>query len=113
MGGTVGLEFKNAYKLQRVAQQKTLGILRIEVLSSQVRMNHENFEALIVSSTFWKSPKETQNLLNRITSMPTETVNVGEVMTAKGVVPGVAMVAEVATLEVVFVEVPAKVPKSP
>jgi len=59
LGGTVRFEFKNSYKLKIVAQQKTLGILRIEVLRSQAHMNRENFEVLLASSVFETLPKET------------------------------------------------------
>jgi len=67
--GTVVFEFKNAYKLQRVSHRKTLGILIIQVLSSQVHMNRENFEVLIASSLFETFPRrlpmvEQFNLLN-------------------------------------------------
>jgi len=46
-------------------------------------------------------------------STPAKTVNVGEAVTAKGVVPKVVMAVEGAALEVTSVEVPAKVPKFP
>ena len=46
LGGMVGFEFKSAYKLQVATQRKTLGILRIELLISQARMDREKFEAL-------------------------------------------------------------------
>ena len=68
LGGMVGFEFENAYKLQRVAQWKALGILRIDVLRYQEHMNHENFEVLIVSSVFETLPKETQDILIRMMS---------------------------------------------
>jgi len=73
----VGFEFENVYKLQVASQQKTLGILTIEVLSSQTCMNRENFEALIASSVFERLPKEMQELLSSIMSGPVETVSVG------------------------------------
>jgi len=49
---------------------KTLGILRIEVSSSQAHMNHEYFKALIMSSEFEKFPKEMHELLSSIVLMP-------------------------------------------
>lgn len=65
-------------------------------------MNHEYFEALIVSSTFEKLPKETQELLSSIMSVLAETVSAGEAMAVEG-----------AALEITSVEVPTEVPKSP
>jgi len=73
LGGKVGFKFEFSYKLQMATQQKTLGILRIEVLSSQARMNLESFEALVASLVFDKLPKETQDLLTSIMSAPMET----------------------------------------
>lgn len=77
LGGTVGFKFEFAYKLQMDAQRKTLCILRIEVLSYQVRMNLENFEALVAISAFDKLFKATQELLTRIMPVPMETASVG------------------------------------
>lgn len=54
----VEFKFKIAYKLQMVDQWKTLGIFRIEVLSYQVCMNLDYFEALVASSMFEKLLKE-------------------------------------------------------
>lgn len=82
-------------------QQKALCILRIAVLSSQVCMNLESFEALGASLVFEKLPKETQELLTSIMLAPMETASVEEEMAAEGAAP-----------KVVSVEVPREVPKS-
>ena len=82
------------------AQRKTLCILRIEVLSYQVRMKLENFEALVASSVFNKLPKETLELLTRLMSAPVETASVEGSMAFEGTAP-----------EIASVEVPAEVPK--
>lgn len=71
----MGFEFENTYKLQVATQQKTLGILRIEVLNPQEHMNLEIFEALIASSVFEKLPTKTQLLLSSIILVPTKTVS--------------------------------------
>jgi len=63
LGGTGGFEFKMPYKLEVAIQQKTLGILRIELLSSQAHMNHKHYELLIASSVFETLPKKTQDFL--------------------------------------------------
>ena len=52
-------------------------------------------------------------MLNNIMSTLAKTINVGEVMTAEGVVPKVAMVAKGAAPEVSTVEVPIELHKSP
>ena len=46
----VRFEFKLPYKLQVVTQRKTLGILSIQQLRSQVPMNREQYELL---DSFW------------------------------------------------------------
>lgn len=66
-----------------------------------------------MSSTFEKFPKETQDLLNSIMLRSTETVNVGEVMAVEGVVLWVPMAVKGVAPEVVTMEVPTEVPKSP
>lgn len=45
-GGTVELKFKRHYKLQRAAQQTTLGHLRIELSCTQKFMNLDVFDLL-------------------------------------------------------------------
>jgi len=112
LGETIGFEFEGAYKLQVVSQRKTLGILRIELLSSQAHMNHETFELLLASSVFQTMPQANQDLLCSIMSMPTEAMSV-EAATTKGVVPEVHMAAEGATPEGAPAEIPAEIPKSP
>jgi len=94
MGGMVGFELKNAYKLQVATQKKTLGILRIEVLSSQAHMNPEIFEALVASLVFKKLPIGMQVLFSSIMPMPTETMSAREAMTAKGTTSEVVMAIE-------------------
>lgn len=68
------------------SQQKTLSILKIELLSPQAHMNYEFFQALIASSMFEKLPEVTQELLNSIMSIPVEAMDI-EVVTVEGVVP--------------------------
>ena len=75
-------------------------------------MNHEYFEASITSSSFEKFPKEMQELLSSIMSVPAETMITREEMIVKGTSPEVAMVAEGASPEVASVKVPREVPKS-
>ena len=77
-GGMVRFEFKIPYKLQVAAQQKTLGILRIDLLHFQVHMNCEFFQDLIVSSTFEQFSKETQALVNSIMSIYVEVMTLKE-----------------------------------
>lgn len=91
---------------------KALAILKIEVLSSQTRMNHEKFEALIASSMFERLPKEIQEFFPSIMSVPTKTVNAGEVMTTEGAAPEVAMETKGVSPEIASFEVPVEVPKS-
>eukprot|EP00253_Pinus_taeda_P005696 PITA_05696 len=90
-----------------VAQQKTLGILRIELLSSQAHMNKEFFEALIASLAFDQLPEMTRALLNSVISTPT-TVMDTEAMKTEEVVPEIVREVEEVSLEVVevLVEVP-------
>ena len=71
LGGTIRFEFKIPYKLQVVVQRKTLGILRIELLSSQAPMNREFFKTL----TFSNFPETTWALLESIMSTPAEIIN--------------------------------------
>ena len=82
-------------------QRKTLGILRIEVLSYQAHMNLDYFEALVVILVFERLPKEIQELLTGIMLAPVEAASVGEEMATEGATP-----------KVVSVEVTAEVPKS-
>jgi len=111
LGGMVKFEFKNAYKLLEVAQPKIVAILRIEVLISQVHMNHEYFEALIVDSTFEKFPKETQESLSSIMPTLVETVIIREAMAVEGTTLEVAMEVEGVSQEVVSIKVPVDVTK--
>ena len=73
-------------------------------------MNHELFEALIVSSVFEQLPKATQELLNNFMSTLAEAMDT-EVVISKEVVSEVFREAEGVALEIS--EVLAKVPKSP
>ena len=66
MGGTVIFKFKRPYKLQMAIQQKTLGILRTELLCYQVCMDLSNFEALREISVFETLSKEMQDLLTKM-----------------------------------------------
>ena len=70
LGGLVGFEFKMPYKLQVVVQQKTLGILRIELLSSQAPMNQEFFEDFKDTPTFENLPKASGALLEALCQRP-------------------------------------------
>jgi len=72
----------------------------------------EYFEALIESSTFKKLPKEIQEFLSSIMSLPAETSIGGEALAIEGIAQKVAMVAEGATLKIASIEVPIEVPKS-
>ena len=63
------------YKLQVATQQKTLGILRIELLHSQVHMNRKLFQDMIVSPAFEQLSKETQELVNNVISTCTEAMD--------------------------------------
>ena len=74
LGGMVGFEFKLPYKLQVATQQKTLVILRIELLRSHVHMNCEFFQDLIASPAFEQLSKETQGLVKSIMSTHAESV---------------------------------------
>jgi len=70
-------------------------------------MNREHYDLLIVSKVFETLPKETQELLQKIMSVPTEAIDIeGEES-----VPEVDMEAELVALDVA--EVLANVPKSP
>lgn len=82
-GGSIGFEFENAYKLKVASQRKTLSIFRIEVLSSYACMNCEYFEPLIVSLAFEKFPKEIEELLSSIMSLPAKTAVDEEAMSAE------------------------------
>jgi len=102
----VGSEFKMPYKLQVAIQRKTLGILRIDLLSSQAHMNCEHYELLIASSVFETLPKETQEFLQSIMSTPATAIDTE----AEELVLEMEIEVEVVTPEVT--EVLAKVPKS-
>jgi len=89
----VGFEFKMPYKLQVAIQQKTLGILRIDLLSSQAHMNCEHYELLIAISVFETLPKETQEFLQNIMSTPATTIDTE----AEELVPEMEIEVEVVT----------------
>lgn len=74
------------------------------MLSSQAHMNHENFEVLLASAVFETLPKETQELLHSIMSMPTEVMYI-EAVTTEGAISEVAMAAEGAAPKVAPIEV--------
>ena len=75
LGGIVEFEFKIPYKLQVVVQRKTLGISRIELLSSQAHMNRKHYKLLIASSVFETLSKETREFLHNIMSAPIESID--------------------------------------
>jgi len=62
-------------KLQVATQQKTLAILRIELLHFQVHMNCELFQDMIASPVFEQLSKETQALVKSIISTCAEAMN--------------------------------------
>lgn len=84
------------------AQRKIVCIRRVEVSRYRLCMNPKSFEALVASSMFDRLPKETQEILNSLMLVPMETASAGGCMVSEGDAP-----------EVVNVEMPAVVPKSP
>jgi len=85
LGGMVRFEFKIPYKLQVVVQRKTLRILRIGLLRSQVHMSYELFQDLVVSPAFEQFSKETRELVNGIMSTRAEAMNTEEVAVEENV----------------------------
>jgi len=83
-GGTIGFEFKMAYKLHVASQQKTLGILSIELVSSQTCMNHAFIEEFLDWPAFDRFPEFDHNIICDIIlgseAMDTEVVTLGGVV---------------------------------
>ena len=71
----IGFEFKIPYKLQVSAQQKTIGIVRIDLLSSHTPMDWEFFEAFNLNL-----PKTLWALLESVMSAPREIINTEQVV---------------------------------
>ena len=80
-GGMVEFEFKRHYKLQRAAQQTTLGHLRIELLHAQTSMNPDPFDLLKSKVLFEHIPELLRDLWSSNMATPEEAVNINEMTT--------------------------------
>lgn len=66
--------------LQVVFQRKTLGTLRIELLSFQALMKREFFEALKETRAFANLPETLRVIVESVMSAPAETINTDEIV---------------------------------
>jgi len=79
--GTVEFEFKMNYKLQRDAQQTTLGHLRIELFHIQRFMNPNLFNLLNSKALFEHLLEPFRDLLNNNMATFEEAMDIGEMST--------------------------------
>ena len=81
LGGMIEFKFKRRYKLQRAAQQTTLGNFRIELLHAQRSMNLDPFDLLKSKALFEHLAKPLRDLWSSTMTTLEEAMNIGKMTT--------------------------------